>query len=92
MASSSFSSDVLGSLAVLALNTGGIQTRWTNDLTANLSRMIEDSRQYYRLAYAQPDPPPGKSQPLTRSIKVKVSRGGVEVRARQRYAPVNPAS
>lgn len=92
MASASLSTDVMGSLAVLALNTGGIQTRWTNDLTANLSRMIEDSRQYYRLAYAQPDPPPGKSQPLTRSIKVKVSREAVDVRARQRYAPVNATS
>ena len=86
---SSWADDVQGSLAVLALNTGGIQTRWTNDLSANVDRMIQDSRQYYRLAYAQPDPPPGKKQPSTRSIKVEVSREGVDVRARQRYAPVS---
>lgn len=81
--------ELAGSLAMLALNTGGIQTRWTNDLTAGLSRMIQDSRQYYRLAYVQPDPSPGKSQPLTRTIKVKVSRPGSNVRARQRYAPLS---
>jgi VWFA-related protein len=86
---SSANDDVTGSLAVLALNTGGIQTRWTNDLTANLDRMMQDSRQYYRLAYAQPDPPKGKKQPSARSIKVKVSRRDVAVRARQRYAPVS---
>lgn len=89
---SSANDDVMGSLAVLALNTGGIQTRWTNDLTANLSAMIQDSRQYYRLAYAQPDPPKGKKQPAARSIKVKVSRGDVDVRARQRYAPVSASA
>jgi VWFA-related protein len=86
---SSANDDVTGSLAVLALNTGGIQTRWTNDLTANLDRLIQDSRQYYRMAYAQPDPPRGKTQPAARSIKVKVSRGDVDVRARRRYAPVS---
>ncbi len=89
---SALSSDVTGSLAVLALNTGGIQTRWTNDLTANLTRMIEDSRQYYRLAYVQPEPALGKAQPQTRGIKVKVTRPGVDVRARQRYAPARDAS
>lgn len=86
--SSAWTDDVQGSLAVLALNTGGIQTRWTNDLTANLDRMVQDSRQYYRMAYAQPDPPAGKKQPGTRAIKVKVSRPGIDVRARQRYAPL----
>jgi VWFA-related protein len=89
---STWSDDVTGSLAVLALNTGGIQTRWTNDLSANLSRMVQDSRQYYRLAYAQPDPPRGKKQPTSRTIKVRVSRGDTEVRARQRYAPVSASA
>ena len=81
-------SDLSGSLASLALNTGGLQTYWSNDLTKMLPRLIEDSRQYYRLAYAQPDPPAGKKQPLSRSIKVKVTRDGVDVRSRQRYAPI----
>lgn len=77
-----------GSLAILARNTGGLQTLWTNDLTSVFPRMLEDSRQYYRIAYAQPDPAPGRKQPAARSIKVKVSRPGVEVRARERYTPV----
>ena len=84
----SLSGDLMSSSAALASETGGIQTRWTNDLTANYARLVQDSRQYYRLAYAQPDPPPGKRQPATRKISVKVSRPGLQVRARQRYAPV----
>ena len=51
-------------------------------------RLFDDSRQYYRLAYVQPDPPAGKKQPLSRNIKVKVTRDGVNVRSRQRYAPI----
>ncbi len=89
---SAWAEDVQGSLAVLALNTGGIHTRWTNDLTANLDRLVKDSRQYYRIAYAQPDPRPGKKQPATRAITVKVARDGVDVRTRQRYAPVGTKS
>jgi len=76
-----------GSLASLAINTGGIQTRWTNDLTANFDRLVSESRQYYRLAYAQPDPRPGRKQPPSRTITVSVARDDVDVRARQRYAP-----
>jgi len=80
-------SEVFGSLAVLARNTGGLQTLWTNELTSVFPRLLEDSRQYYRIAYAQPDPQKGKKQPAQRRIEVKVSRPGVEVRARERYAP-----
>jgi VWFA-related protein len=80
--------EIYGSLAVLAHNTGGVQTRWTNDLTKIFPQIVQDSRQYYRLAYAQPDPPAGKRQPASRKITVKVARPGVEIRARQRYAPM----
>ena len=45
-------SDVSGSLASLAVNTGGLQAYWSNDLTKMFPRLFEDSRQYYRLAYA----------------------------------------
>jgi VWFA-related protein len=80
-------SDAFGSLALLARNTGGVQTLWTNDLTSIVPQMLQDSRQYYRLAYVQPDPPSGKKPPPSRSIEVKVARKGVDVRARQRYVP-----
>jgi len=88
LSSSRFAGELSGSLASLAVNTGGLQTYWSNDLTKMVPRLIEDSRQYDRLAYAQPDPPPGKKQPVSRSIKVKVTRDGVDVRSRQRYAPI----
>ena len=81
-------SDLSGSLASLAVNTGGLQAYWSNDLTRMYPRLFDDSRQYYRLAYVQPDPPAGKKQPLSRNIKVKVTRDGVNVRSRQRYAPI----
>lgn len=81
--------ELFGSLAILARNTGGLQTLWTNDLTSVFPRMLEDSRQYYRIAYAQPEPAPGKKQPAQRTIKVKVARPGVDVRARERYAPAS---
>ena len=78
-----------GSLGLLADNTGGILTVWTNDLAVHIPRLLQDSRRYYRLAYAQPEPPPGRKPPRTRRIEVKVDREGIEVRARQRYAPVS---
>ncbi|BCS34515.1 hypothetical protein TBR22_A37430 [Luteitalea sp. TBR-22] len=79
--------EIFGSLSMLARNTGGVQTLWTNDLTKVFPQLLQDSRQYYRLAYAQPEPAAGKKQPESRSIEVKVARRGVEIRARQRYAP-----
>jgi len=76
-----------GSLGLLALNTGGGLTVDTNDLGKRIPEMLRDSRQYYRVAYVQPDPTPGKPHPSTRRIEVKMERSDVVVRARQRYAP-----
>lgn len=76
-----------GSLGTFAMHTGGTLTVDTNDLTADIPRIVRDSRQYYRVAYVQPEPAEGKVQPRTRAIEVKVERRGVEVRARQRYTP-----
>ena len=76
-----------GSLGTMALHTGGTLTVDTNDLTADIPQIIRDSRQYYRLAYVQPEPAPGKRQPSSRRIEVKVKSRGLEVRARQRYVP-----
>jgi VWFA-related protein len=76
-----------GSLGLLAMNTGGVLTVDTNDLGKHIPQIMRDSRQYYRLAYVQPDPDPGKKHPTTRRITVKIDRPHVEVRARQLYAP-----
>lgn len=79
-----------GSLGLLASATGGVLTVDTNELGKRIPQILQDSRQYYRLAYVQPDPPAGKSHPSSRGIDVRVNRPGVDVRARQRYAPVMP--
>ncbi len=76
-----------GSLGLLAMNTGGTLTVDTNDLGKHIPQIMRDSRQYYRLAYVQPGAEPGKAQPATRRITVKVDRPQVQVRARQLYAP-----
>lgn len=76
-----------GSLGLLAMNTGGTLTVDTNDLGKRIPGIMQDSRQYYRLAYAQPELDEGKSQSEPRRIEVKVDRPRVEVRARQRYVP-----
>lgn len=85
--SSSMAARRFGSLGTIAMHTGGTLTVDTNDLARDIPRIIRDSRQYYRLAYAQPEPGRGKRQPRTRRIEVEVDRRGVEVRARQMYAP-----
>ncbi len=86
-ATSMLSSDLSGSLASLAINTGGIQTRWTNDLTANFDR----------LAVRQPPVLPPRLRPAgpaawEEAAAVTDDQGqgrarGRDVRARQRYAP-----
>jgi VWFA-related protein len=76
-----------GSLGRLASYTGGMLTVDTNHLGKHIPQILQDSRQYYRLVYVQPDPEPGKRHPSARRIQVKVSRPGVQVRARQQYVP-----
>lgn len=85
--SSSMATRRFGSLGTIAMHTGGTLTVDTNDLARDIPRIIRDSRQYYRMAYAQPEPERGKRQPKTRRIQVEVDRRGAEVRARQQYAP-----
>lgn len=86
-AGSSMAARRFGSLGTIAMHTGGSLTVDTNDLAADIPQIVRDSRQYYRLAYVQPEPAKGKRQPRTRRIEVKVDRRGVDVRARQQYVP-----
>ncbi len=72
-----------GSLGQMAYQTGGLLTVDRNDLQKDIPRIIQDSRQYYRLVYVQPDAEGAERR--TRRIDVKVSRPGVEVRARREY-------
>lgn len=75
-----------GTVGQLADITGGIMTVDRNVLDANLPRLLQDSRRYYRLAYVQPDGVAG-SRDTPRRIDVKVLRPGVEVRFRRAYLP-----
>jgi hypothetical protein len=59
----------------------------TNDLGKHIPGIMQDSRQYYRLAYVQPELAEGKAPSQPRRIEVEVDRPRVEVRARQRYVP-----
>jgi VWFA-related protein len=75
-----------GAVGLLALSTGGQMIIDENAPDAGLPRLLQDSRQYYRLAYPQPDLAPGEA-PRPRRIEVKVLRDGAKVRARSSYVP-----
>jgi VWFA-related protein len=70
----------------LANGTGGFIILNTNDLLGGLQRIAQDQNQYYLLGYV-----PGVSaEGSCHSLKVKVERGGTEVRARSGYCNVRP--
>ena len=75
-----------GSLGLMATSTGGTLRTDRNDLAGGIGELIRDSRQYYRIAYHQPDVPASElGRP--RRIEVSVTRRDVDVRARRRYMP-----
>lgn len=75
------------SLRTLSEQTGGRAAVGTNDPTAVLDRIVRDNSTYYILGYA---PPAKKADGKFKSIEVKVSRPGVEVRARKGYVAAAP--
>ncbi len=75
-----------GSLGLMATSTGGTLRTDRNDLAGGIDEMIRDSRQYYRLAYVQPDVR-GDELGRPRRIEVSVTRRDVDIRARRRYMP-----
>lgn len=70
----------------LAEGTGGFVIVNTNDLLGGMNRIAKDQSEYYLLGYRPPDSPDGSCH----SLKVKVSRGGTQVRARSGYCKVRP--
>jgi hypothetical protein len=66
----------------LAENTDGNAIIRTNDLKGALLRVVDDLTGYYLLAYYSTNT---KSDGTYRSIRIKVNRPGVEVRARKGY-------
>jgi VWFA-related protein len=70
----------------LADGTGGFVILNTNDLLNGLQRIANDQNQYYLLGYKPPVSPEGRCH----SIKVKVDRGGTNLRSRSGYCDSKP--
>jgi VWFA-related protein len=71
----------------LAQDTGGFVIEKMNDLSGQMDRVAKDQSQYYVLGYA-PDPSPLGT---CHSLRVKVERGGTEVRSRSGYCNLKSA-
>ncbi|MBX7185923.1 MAG: VWA domain-containing protein [Vicinamibacteria bacterium] len=65
----------------LALDTGGLVIRNTNDLTRGLARLLDMTTTYYILGYD----PPEHRKPGYRKIKVEVANKNLKVIARKGY-------
>jgi VWFA-related protein len=70
----------------LASGTGGFVILNTNDLVGGLERIARDQNQYYLLGYKPTDSAEGSCH----TLKVKVERGGTQVRARSGYCTTKP--
>jgi VWFA-related protein len=70
------------SLRVLASNTDGVAFLNSNDLRGQMRRLAADFTSYYLLGYSSTN---AKLDGGFRTIKVRVTRPGVEVRARRGY-------
>jgi VWFA-related protein len=68
-------------LAALAEGTGGFTIFNTNDLLGGLDRIGREQNEFYILGYVPGDTPEGSCH----TLKVKLNRGGMNVRARSGY-------
>ncbi|MDE3194730.1 MAG: hypothetical protein KGN84_00175, partial [Acidobacteriota bacterium] len=79
--------DPTATLDALARNTGGFLLARTGDVEAGMARIAEEQNSYYVLGYVPTkDPDPGACH----SLKVKVGRDGMNVRARSEYCEAKP--
>jgi len=70
----------------LAEGTGGFVIVNSNDLLGGLQRIANDQSQYYVLSYT----PPESAEGSCHTLRVKVDRGGTQVRARSGYCNERP--
>jgi VWFA-related protein len=70
----------------IANGTGGLILSGSNDLLAQLQRIGADQNQSYVLGYTPPDSKEG----VCHTLRVKVDRGGTEVRSRSSYCTAKP--
>jgi VWFA-related protein len=75
-------------LAALAEGTGGFTIFNTNDLLGGLERIGREQNEFYILGYSPADMPEGSCH----TLKVKMNRGGMNVRARSGYCNVRTAN
>ena len=73
-------------LYMLADGTGGFVIANTNDLLGGMERIGKEQNEYYILAYT----PPESLEGTCHVLRVKVDRGGTNVRARSGYCNVKP--
>jgi hypothetical protein len=69
---------------MLAEGTGGFPILNTNDLLGGLQKIASEQDEYYLLGYSPQDSPEGSCH----TLKVKVERSGMNVRARSGYCNV----
>lgn len=70
----------------LADGTGGFPILNTNDLLGGLAKIAQEQDEYYFLGYAPSDSPDGSCH----TLRVKMDRGGLKVRARTGYCTARP--
>lgn len=71
---------------LLVSGTGGLEIRNTNDLLGGLEKIGKEQNQYYLIGYT---PPPSDDESCHK-LRVQVSRGGTQVRARPGYCSAKP--
>jgi hypothetical protein len=73
-------------LFALAEGTGGFVIANNNDLLGGLEKIAKEQNEYYILGYTPTDTPEGSCH----TLRVKVDRGGTNVRSRSGYCNVRP--
>jgi hypothetical protein len=71
---------------MLAAGTGGFVIHETNDLVGAMTKIGKEQGEYYVLGYTPPESEEGSCH----TLRVKVDRGGTEVRARTGYCNSRP--
>jgi VWFA-related protein len=75
-------------LQSLADGTGGFSIYNTNDLLGGLDRIAREQNEFYLLGYVPATTPEGSCH----TLKVKMDRGGLQVRSRSGYCNVRPVN
>jgi hypothetical protein len=75
-------------LAALAEGTGGFTIFNTNDLLGGLERIGKEQSEFYLLGYVPGETPEGSCH----TLKVKLNKGGMNVRSRSGYCNARPVN